>query len=69
VEVALRVAAAAALAAEDGRRGVRRGARREGPGDQDLADAAGQRQRPVARKVLGWPKRCKLAHAFLWEYS
>jgi len=22
-----------------------------------------------ARKVLGWPKRRKLAHAFLWEYS
>jgi hypothetical protein len=22
-----------------------------------------------ARKVLGWPKRCKLAHVFLWEYS
>ena len=22
-----------------------------------------------ARKVLDWPKRCKLAHAFLWEYS
>ena len=22
-----------------------------------------------ARKALGWPKRCKLAHAFLWEYS
>jgi hypothetical protein len=19
--------------------------------------------------VLGWPKRCKLAHTFLWEYS
>ena len=19
--------------------------------------------------VLGWPERCKLAHAFLWEYS
>jgi hypothetical protein len=19
--------------------------------------------------VLGWPKRCKLARAFLWEYS
>jgi hypothetical protein len=19
--------------------------------------------------VFGWPKRCKLAHAFLWEYS
>ena len=23
----------------------------------------------AARKVLGWPKRCKLAHAFLWECS
>jgi hypothetical protein len=23
----------------------------------------------VARKVSGWPKRWKLAHAFLWEYS
>ena len=23
----------------------------------------------VARKLLGWPKRCKLAHAFLWEHS
>ena len=22
-----------------------------------------------ARKLLSWPKRCKLAHAFLWEYS
>jgi hypothetical protein len=22
-----------------------------------------------ARKVLGWPKRCQLAHVFLWEYS
>ena len=22
---------------------------------------------PRARKVSGWPKRCKLAHAFLWE--
>ena len=21
-----------------------------------------------ARRVSGWPKRCKLAHAFLWEY-
>ena len=21
------------------------------------------------RKALGWPRRCKLAHAFLWEYS
>ena len=25
--------------------------------------------RPVARKVLGWHKRCKLAHTFLWGYS
>ena len=24
---------------------------------------------PLARKVLGWPKQCKFAHAFLWEYS
>jgi hypothetical protein len=24
---------------------------------------------PAARKVSGWPKRCKLAHALLWEYS
>jgi hypothetical protein len=22
-----------------------------------------------ARKVLGWPKRCRLVHAFLWECS
>ena len=21
------------------------------------------------RKVLGWPKRCELAHAFRWEHS
>jgi hypothetical protein len=25
--------------------------------------------RAGARKVLGWPKRSKLAHAFRWEYS
>jgi hypothetical protein len=24
---------------------------------------------PRARKVLGWPKRCKLVHAFMWSYS
>ena len=24
---------------------------------------------PSVSKVLGWPKRRKLAHAFLWEYS
>jgi hypothetical protein len=23
----------------------------------------------LQRKVSGWPKRCKLAHAFLWKYS
>jgi hypothetical protein len=23
---------------------------------------------PAARKALGRPKRCKLAHALLWEY-
>jgi hypothetical protein len=23
----------------------------------------------VARRVLGWPERYELAHAFLWEYS
>jgi hypothetical protein len=23
----------------------------------------------LARKVSGWYKRCKLAHAFRWEYS
>ena len=23
----------------------------------------------AARKVSGWPKRCELAHAFLWEHS
>ena len=27
------------------------------------------RGRQRARKVLGWPKRCALVHAFLWEYS
>jgi hypothetical protein len=25
-------------------------------------------QSAPARKALGWPKRCKLTHAFLWEY-
>ena len=23
----------------------------------------------IARKLLGWPKICKLAHTFLWEHS
>ena len=31
-------------------------------GPEALAEA-------VARKLLGWPKICKLAHAFLWEYN
>jgi hypothetical protein len=26
-------------------------------------------RRAAARKLLGWPKRCRLAHAFLWEHS
>jgi hypothetical protein len=33
---------------------------------QLLADALSSAE---ARKVLCWPKRCKLAHAFLWEHS
>ena len=40
------------------------------------AEQAGQgagdgraRHHLAARKLLGWPKRCKLAHAFLHEYS
>ena len=24
---------------------------------------------PKARKAFGWPRRCKLARAFVWEYS
>ena len=24
---------------------------------------------PAAKKVLCWPRSCKLAHAFLWEHS
>ena len=33
-----------------------------------LSDAD-PRQTCIAKKVLGWPKRCKLAHALPWEYS
>jgi hypothetical protein len=56
-----------------------------GPDSDELAARAGDaRQRADLRrvvagedlprharraKVLGWPKRRKLAHAFLWEYS
>ena len=32
-------------------------------------DAADRHTRAVARKVLGWPKRCKLAQAFLRKHS
>jgi hypothetical protein len=32
-------------------------------------EAEGAQHPCVATKVLGWPKRRKLAHAFLWEYS
>jgi hypothetical protein len=38
-----------------------------------LVPAQGQPARtqelPEARKVSGWPKICKLAHALLWEYN
>ena len=33
--------------------------------DEELAAVGLQR----GRMVLGWPRRCKLAHAFRWEYS
>jgi hypothetical protein len=40
---------------------------------EDLAAGRGllaQRGRlACARKVLGQPRRCKVAHAFLWKYS
>ena len=39
--------------------------RRRGEGIEE-AVVAGQL---AARKASGWPKRCRLAHAFLWEYS
>jgi hypothetical protein len=36
--------------------------------DRVLADV--RHEVPLAaKKLLGWPKRYKLAHAFLWEYS
>ena len=34
-----------------------------------LADRVEPLQLPQARKVLGLPKSCELAHAFLWEHS
>jgi hypothetical protein len=37
---------------------------RKGGGRLIASPSAGR-----ARKLLGWPKRCKLARAFLWEYS
>jgi hypothetical protein len=33
------------------------------------AGTAPPRRVIYVRKKLGWPKRCELAHAFLWEYS
>jgi hypothetical protein len=35
----------------------------------ERAASHGRHELAAARKMLGWPKRCKLAHAFLWEYS
>ena len=34
-----------------------------------MVEARAVHRLALARKVLGWPKRCQLAHAFLWEYS
>jgi hypothetical protein len=36
---------------------------------QQVAHPRPRHDRSAARKLLGWPKRCKLARAFLWEYS
>jgi hypothetical protein len=35
--------------------------------DQVLAHAGRGRHTCSTTKVLDWPKRCKLAHAFMWE--
>jgi hypothetical protein len=46
-----------------------------GQADVSAASTQGKQQRgraggeSGARKVLGWPKICELAHAFIWEYS
>jgi hypothetical protein len=32
-----------------------------------LESAAARLLCPQARKMLGWPKRSKLTHAFLWD--
>jgi hypothetical protein len=45
---------------------VLRAARRQ---EDQLAVVAAGRALEQERMVLGWPKRCKLAHAFRWEYS
>jgi hypothetical protein len=34
-----------------------------------LRERGGRRPVLQARQVLGWPKICKLAHAFLWELA
>ena len=41
----------------------------EAPADQPAEANASVSMLKRERMVLGWPKRCKLAHAFLWEYS
>ena len=58
-----------------GRRPLPRGSPRRA-GAAPRSSRSGSRRRPraarsgtAARKVLGWPKICKLAHAFLQEYS
>ena len=34
-----------------------------------LAASAATDAESAARKASGWPNRCELAHAFLWEHS
>ena len=61
VQVALRALGRQRAA---GKLGVDRQPRAAG-GDQPAAAKRALR----ARKVLEWPRRCKLAHAFRWECS
>ena len=37
-------------------------------GHNTIRGVKGQREGRNARNGLGWPRRCELAHAFLWEY-
>ena len=67
------VLATGAHAALDGHHPARARQLRVGEPVLELHHAGvGEEQRRVgagARKLLGWPKRCKLAHAFLLKYS